>query len=304
MNKRKKLAIIIINYYCEELTKNCIESIFKQKNFTDIEVIIIDNGSNTPILNDLINSQIKVIKTPQNIGFGAACNLGVLNANSKYILFLNPDTQVYEESIEKAISSIERNKEITVLGCKQVDEDSNIQRSCARYITLCRYFNKIYGLSKLSPKLFKGYHMIDWDHKSSRFVNHVIGAFYLIRKQCFLNVGGFDEDFFVYYEDLDLSKRITDQGGKIYYDTDICIFHQGGGASRKVKALRLFYSLSSLLLYGKKHFSTSHFIILKCNVLFVEPILRMGILLITLQIKSFMETKSAYFMLYKKQFKG
>ena len=143
--------------------------------------------------------------------------------------------------------------------------------------------------------------MTDWDHKSSRFVDHVIGSFYLISRKDFIKVNGFSEDYFVYYEDLDLSKKITDLGGKIYYNADIQIYHKGGGASESVKAERLFYSLDSLLIFSKKHLNKLQYVMISFIVLFIEPLLRLLIKLLTFDKIGALEIIKSYKMLYKKR---
>ena len=302
---QKKLSIIIINFYSEELILECVKSIYKYNinalKEGSIEIIIVDNGSSSNSLKSIQNSETKLIVNKSNKGFGSACNLAVKESKSEYILFLNPDTRVFKNSISNSIFAMEKNPNITVLGCKQIDENNKTHRSCARYVTLGRYLNKISKLNKLFPYYFKGYHMSDWDHEKSRFVDHVIGAFYLIRRTDFFRVNGFDENFFVYYEDLDLSRKITKIGGKIFYDADVEIFHMGGGASKKVKAMRLFYSLDSLLVYGKKYFTKTKYIILALFILGIEPFFRLFSLLIKLNFKNIKQLFSGYRMLYAKR---
>ena len=297
------LTIVIVNFYSEQLIKNCVDSIIKSENLEKPNIVIVDNGSKTSILNDLEKEGvIQLIKNPENKGFGKACNIGAKLGDSKYLLFLNPDTKVYNKSLVNAINFLENNSSITVLGCKQVDENNRIHRSCARYVSLPRYLNKLLRLNKVFPKIFKGWHMSDWDHNTSSYVDHVIGAFYLIRREDFVNVDGFCEDYFVYYEDLDLSKKITDVGGKIYYNADIEIFHEGGGTSQNVKAERLFYSLDSFLLFSKKHLNYISYLIIAFFVLFIEPFLRLFSQIIALNKIGFLEIIKSYKMLYKKRF--
>jgi len=117
--------------------------------------------------------------------------------------------------------------------------------------------------------------MTDWDHSVNRDVDHVIGAFYLIRRHAFETVGGFDERFYVYLEDLDLSKRIYDNGWKIRYLAEANCYHKGGGTSESVKATRLFYFLRSKILYGFKHLKPVSAFILLTATLVVEPLTRL-----------------------------
>jgi len=295
------ISIIIVNFYSEKLVKKCIESIYRNKTPFEIEVIIVDNGSNTNILDSLVSQNIKILKNEINRGFAAACNMGASSAEYELLLFLNPDTRLYDDTLKSAVELFKDNSDIDVLGCKQINEFNEVHRSCARYMTLSRYFNKLFGLNKLFPKVFKTYHMHDWDHLTSRYVDHVIGAFYLLSSANFKLVGGFDEDYFVYYEDLDLSRKITNKGGKIFYSSEIEIFHQGGGASQQFMARRLFYSLDSVLTYGSKHFTKFNFFILRGVVLYVEPVIRITAAFCFLHFKKVKEIKHAYNMLYEKR---
>lgn len=296
------LTIIIVNFFSEKLIKNCVDSIRNHAEIENTTIIVVDNGSNTFILNELEEENvIKLIKTEENKGFGAACNLGAKEAKSKYLLFLNPDTRVYKHSIQHSLEFLENNRNVTVLGVKQTDENNNTHRSCARFVTLKRYSNTLFRLNKVSNKRFKGYHMSDWDHGSSCFVDHVIGAFYMIKTKDFRKILGFDEDYFVYYEDLDLSKRILDSGGKIYYNAEIEIFHQGGGTSQNFKAQRLFYSLDALLTYGSKHLGTVNYIVLIFLVFIIEPMLRLIEGVFTGDKNKIIEIIKAFKMLYKKR---
>ena len=112
------------------------------------------------------------------------------------------------------------------------------------------------GLSKIAPKIFHpGVLMTDWDHKESRKVDQVMGAFMFMRNSIFEKLGYFDERFFVYYEELDFSKRLAQLGGTSFYNSDIKAIHIGGGTTNNVKTFRLFLNLSSRLQYAKKHFS-------------------------------------------------
>lgn len=296
------LDIVIVNFFSEELISRLIENLIYGDYDVNIDynIIIVDNGSDKEKLDKLKHDKVIIIKSENNLGFGTACNLGVNNSKSEYILFLNPDTIVKKNTIESSVNFMSKNNDIMVLGCKQIDEEYKIQRGCSRFITLKRYLNKIFGLNNLLPSLFKTYHMNDWNHETSRCVDHVIGSFYLIRRKDFINLGGFDESFFVYYEDLDLSKRVIDSGGKIFYNSDIEIFHEGGGASKKVKAKRLFYSLDAFLIYCKKHL-INQYIIIFFFVLFIEPIIRIIKSVFALNLGAIRQTLEAYRMLYKKR---
>ena len=200
---------------------------------------------------------------------------------------------------------MESNPEISVLGCKQVDENGNIIPSCSRFPKLVNYLYDISGLSKIWPKIFKpATIMIDWDHKDSRYVDQVMGSFMLIKRYTLEKVGNFDERFFVYYEDMDLSKRIKEIGGKIFYSTDLEIYHEGGGTSKKVKDKRLYYSLKSRIRYGFKHFNRVNAILLFILTMFFEPITRLFWAIIRIKLGEIKIIIKAYTALYSDFVKG
>lgn len=297
-----KLSIIIVNYYSEELILECLNSI-KQSNLSKefIEVIIIDNGSNTTLLSEIYEPQVYLIKNNTNKGFGAACNIGASHAKSKNLIFLNPDTKVFKKTLNDALIFFENNPDITVLGCQQVDENNNILRTCTLFITPYRYIIKTFNLDKLFPAIFKSYLLRQWNHKDSRYVSHVMGSFYMIRKEFFVKLNGFDESFFMYYEDADLSKRILNTGGRIYFNTNFKIYHEGGGASKSVKAQRLFYSLDAILIFSKKHNSHLDYLFLSIFICFFEFFLRLTVSVLKLNFTEFKQTTKAYKLLWRKR---
>ncbi len=297
------LDIIIVNWNSGELLKDNIISILNSNiHEIDYSIVIIDNDSNDNSLLEISNNEkIKIIKNRENRGFGAACNQGIRETFGKYVLFLNPDTELRENTILDSINFMESNSNLTVLGCKQVNNKGDVLRTCARFITLSNYFNKLSGLSKMFSKIFPDYHMIDWKHNISMEVDHVMGSYYLIRRSKLQELNMFDEDYFVYYEDIDLSYRVKKSGGIVYFNADIEIFHEAGGTSKNIKAKRLFYSLDALLIYGKKHFKKINYLILLFLVMCVEPLIRIVFQILKLNLRGIKETISGYILLYKKR---
>jgi len=303
-----KLDIIIINWNSGKLLENCIKSIVNTvRESFKLQIIVVDNASIDDSLSFINKSNlpIKLIKNKENVGFARACNQALRYSKGNYILFLNPDTILKKDTLYKAIDIMESNPDISVLGCKQVDENGNIIPSCSRFPKLINYIYDILGLSKIWPKTFKpATIMIDWDHKDSRCVDHVMGSFMLIRRDVLKKVGNFDERFFVYLEDLDLSKRIIEMGGKIFYSTDLEIYHEGGGTSKKVKDRRLYYSLKSRIRYGYKHFKKIDAVLLFILTIVFEPFTRLFWSIIRIKLGEIKIIIKAYIMLYSDFVKG
>lgn len=301
MKKLTPLSIIIINFNTGALLSNCLKAILEHTLEVEYQVIIIDNASTDDSLFVIPeNNNITIVKNKTNKGFGKACNQGVNHSNSEYVLFLNPDAEVRNNTIKASLKFMMNNPSMNVMGCKQVDENGNILRTCSRFITLSNYINKLSGLSKILPNTFPNYHMHEWNHSFSKEVDHVMGSYYLMRRKDFLKIGLFDESYFVYLEDIDLSYRVKQNKGKVYFNAEIEIYHETGGSSKNVKAKRLFYSLDSLLIYGKKHFSATHYYLLFFLVLFIEPLLRLIFNVVQLDFEGSKQTIVGYNMLYKK----
>ena len=170
--------------------------------------------------------------------------------------------------------------------------------SCARFPTLGMFILQALGLSRLPWLRHLNVRMSEWAHDSTRAVDQVIGAFFLIRRSLFDSLGGFDERYFVYLEDLDLSLRAHQAGWKSVYLANTQAFHPGGGTSRQVKARRLFYSLRSRLLYGFKHFKPWQAWILLSVTLLLEPVTRTVFCLSRGELSAVGQTWQAYKMLY------
>ena len=139
--------------------------------------------------------------------------------------------------------------------------------------------------------------MTDWNHSESRYVDQVMGAFMFMRHSVFEKVGFFDEQFFVYCEELDFSKRLSDLGGKSFYNTNIAAIHSGEGTTKSVKAFRLFLNTRSKLLYSKKHFSHSGFLLVWIGTYFIEPFSRTFFLLFSGKYKEIKAVFKGYQML-------
>lgn len=297
---KSSIDIVIVNWNSGSLLFECIHSIKNAINdeFEIKKVIIVDNNSQDSSLDGVVNLDLPllVIKNEDNLGFSKACNQGAKNSEADFILFLNPDTKLFNNSLSEPILFLtrEETKNVGIVGVQLRDEFGNISRNCARFPTP---FNMIYaslGLDKLLPNFFPPHFMLDWDHKDSRYVDQVMGSFFLVRRKLFEQLQGYDERFFVYYEDLDFAYRASKLGYKSYYLASAQIFHKGGGTSENVKADRLAYVLHSKLLYSKKHFSFLSYYIVLSVTLFIEPFVRIFYLLVRGKINDVFKTLVGY----------
>ncbi len=192
----KSLSIIIVNWNSGEQVKECIQSLDAHSD-TDIQldkVIIIDNastdGSTEKIKSEFLSLQI--IKNANNIGFAAACNVGASKCSSDYILFLNPDTKIYDETLSKVMTFIEdtAHNQVGICGIQLVDHNGRVTPTCSRFPTTSILLSRSIGLNHILPGKYTSQLMVEWMHDESRYVDQVMGAFFLVRRSLFKVWGG------------------------------------------------------------------------------------------------------------------
>jgi hypothetical protein len=299
------LDIVIVNWNSGVLLREAVASIAEFGANLVNKVIVVDNDSLDDSLTVVeangadLPFSLSIIRNPTNLGFGAACNQGAKQAESEYLLFLNPDTALFADTLSKALAYMQdpANARVGICGVQLLDEQGRVSRSCARFPSARRFLAHALGVDRLFPQL--GHFMADWDHRQTREVDQVIGAFFLVRREMFEALGGFDERFFVYFEEVDLSRRARNAGWRSVYLADAQAFHVGGGTSGQVKARRLFYLSRSCLLYATKHFSVAGAAVAMFATLLVEPLSRTMLALLRGSWSGVKETWAAYGMLWR-----
>lgn len=301
----KKLDIIIVNWNLSRQLYECLYSVVtaEKYGFELDRVVVIDNASTDDSLSGLgkIKLPLYIIKNSTNRGFAAACNQGAKESKADYLLFLNPDTKLFTDSLTKPVDFMERkeNHSIGICGIKLLDEQGIFSTSCARFPSIRIYFGAATGLSKLFPKAFPKHLMSSVECEGGGVVDQIIGAFFLVRGELFRNLKGFDERFFVYFEEVDFSLRAKRLGYSSYLLTKASAYHKGGGCSGSIKATRLFYSLRSRLQYGDKHFSSVDKLALFVITIFLEFGSRTFAALLTRRSSQLKETISGYRKLFE-----
>jgi len=243
------VSIIIVNYNQKNLLNVCVKGILKVAPKIDYEIIVVDNAStdgSDAIIDKLKtkSQKLKVILNKKNLGFAGGCNVGIKESKGDYILILNPDIVVLENSIEKLYQFMEKNKNVGIAGPKLLNPDKSIQSSCYRfpswYIPILRR-TFLGGLSWAKKKL-DYYLMNDFDHQGGKGVDWLLGAALMIRKSMLDKIGLFDERFFLYFEDIDLCRRAKKSGWQVYYYPFSEMFHYYQRTSAKQQG---FFSLFS-----------------------------------------------------------
>ena len=297
------LDIVIVNWNAGDQLRQCLASIPAAVHGPVMlgAVVVVDNASTDGSAEglDVPGVPLRVVRNEQNLGFAAACNQGAREGRADYILFLNPDTELYSDSLVVPMRYAGAHPQVGVVGIALQDESGAVARNTASFPSPRSIVGSATGLNRLLPATFRDHFNTDWDHAHSREVDQVMGAFFWLRRDRFERVGGFDERFFVYYEEVDLSRRLFEAGYPSVFLVEARAFHKGGGTSDKAKAARLFYALRSRILYGHKHFPPAVACALAALTLFAEPFTRLAYLAARGDHESACETLAGYRMLWR-----
>jgi GT2 family glycosyltransferase len=197
------------------------------------------------------------MRNPRNTGFAAACNKGAAGSDADHLLFLNPDTRLLPDTLVTVIAFMDQPaaERIGICGVQVVDDAGAPTISCARFPTLRIFAAKTTGLDRLAPDRFPGHHLRPAELTASRVVDQVIGAFFLVRRELFDRLGGFDERYFLYFEEVDFALRARCAGALSYFLKEAQVVHAANVSSDQVRDLRLYHSLRSRRLYAAQHWS-------------------------------------------------
>ncbi len=264
------LSIIIVNWNVKPLLERCLESIFKEKADLEYELIIIDNASKDKSCEFLsqLKSQITNLKTifnNENSGFARAVNQGLKIARGEFILLLNPDTEIFEKTLEKTVNFLRQYSHCGVLGCKILNLDGSAQYSVRSFPNLIVQVLILLKLHNFLPRLkpIEDYFLWDFDYSKTQLVDQVSGAFLATRNEIVKRIGGFDEKFFLWFEEVDFCRRVKQAGWEIMYTPNICIRHYGAQSFFQLLPFNRQRQFNqSLLHYFKKHHSKNEYLIL------------------------------------------
>lgn len=254
------ISIIIVNYNVEHFLSLCLESVFASKGQIDLEVIVVDNHSSDHSVEMVKRDfpQCRLLVNQENLGFSKANNLGIYQSSGKYVLLLNPDTILAEDSLEKAFTYLEANSIVGGLGLRMVDGSGKFLPESRRgmptpWVSFCKAF----GLSRLFPNspLFGRYYQSYLPENQTHETDILSGASMIIRREVLDKAGLLDESFFMYGEDVDLSYRIQLEGFSNIYFPETTIIHFKGESTRRGSLSFVFHFYKSMLLFSRKHFT-------------------------------------------------
>ncbi|MEQ9064532.1 MAG: glycosyltransferase [Vicingaceae bacterium] len=258
-----KLSIVIVNYNVKYFLHTCLNSVLAATKGIDAEIIVVDNASVDGSLEMLRSrfSDVDLIANQENVGFSKANNQAIDKAKGKYILLLNPDTVVPEDCFSKCIGFMDDHDEVGGLGVKMVDGAGNFLPESKRALpTPPVAFYKIFGLSRIFPRsrLFGKYHLGFLDDDTINEVEVLSGAFMFLRKSLINQIGGLDESFFMYGEDIDLSYRITQAGFKNIYFPETSVIHFKGESTKKSSVNYVLVFYRAMIIFARKHFENKN----------------------------------------------
>ena len=251
-------SIIIIAYNSCDFIPACLKSIRDACEKVDAQIIVLDNGSKEPVLPEIkaFFPEVTWLESGENLGFGKGCNLAERQATRPYLFFVNPDTVVSRDSFTKVLDFMAEHPESGTVGCRILNEDGSIQWACRRsFPTPISAVSKTIGLAALFPKskLMASYNMTYADPDAVTEVDAISGSFFCIRRDLYESLKGFDEDYFMYGEDLDLCFRTKMAGFRNYYTPSTNILHFKGQSCRTRRWGSYVDFYKAMLIFVKKH---------------------------------------------------
>ena len=258
------ISVIIVNYNVRDLLDTCLASIYQANNsHYKIEIYVVDNNSVDDSVVFISNKypEVKLIPNDKNLGFSKANNIALKKVSGKYVLILNPDTVLEEGTFEKLISFCEKDNSAGAVTSKLIKANGKLDSACKRsFPTLSVALPRIIGLSRIFPKskIFGKYNLTYLDENKTYEVDAICGAFMFIPKIIFDKVGLFDEDYFMYGEDLDLCYRINKSGYKIFYYPEVTTIHIKGESTKKTNLSYVNNFYGAMMLFVKKNLTKGH----------------------------------------------
>ena len=246
-----KFSLVIVNYDSWPYTLRCIDSLY-ETGYGDFEVVVVDNGREAV---QEIPHPVRLIRNPENVGFGKACNQGIAASGGEYMVLINPDTVVEEDFFQSLERFFGENPRVGVAGPRIVDGEGNLQLSARKELN---FISGLLGRTSLLTRLFPKNPLVRRlfpaaeELTGSTMVDWVSGACMVIRRQTLDEIGPMDKRFFMYFEDVDLCRRAREAGWLVYYLPQVEVLHHTG-ASTRAKPRAIWNLHKSAFLYHRKH---------------------------------------------------
>jgi GT2 family glycosyltransferase len=259
------VSIVIVSFNTRDLLRDCLLSVFGARGSLRIQIIVVDNASTdgSPSMVEQEFPEVVLIRSEVNLGFGRANNLGFQSAHGRYVVLLNSDAFLTVDSLERSVTHMDANPQAGIGGARLTGTDGSLQPSGRMFPTVLNDLIVFSGLAARFPRSrFFGRFDRTWaDEDESAEVDWVPGAYSIIRAEALADVGHFDPRFFLYYEEVDLCRRMKQKGYSVWYWPDVKVVHIGGESSRQVPSLEIsksgaqltLWRMRSMLLYYRKH---------------------------------------------------
>lgn len=296
------LSIIIVNWNGRDLLRKCLDAVRETTRKTQYEIVVVDNNSSDGS-QDMMRQEypdVRLIANTENVGFARANNQAVRDNQARYLLLLNSDAFVKEDTIDTMVEFMDSHPEAGMAGCKLLYEDGRLQPSCTTFPTLLTELFIALQLDKLFPKspLFGKHLMTYWDFSELREVDAIMGAFMLVRNTAVEKVGLLDESYFMYSEEVDWCYRFKEAGWKIYFNPAVEATHLWWGSAKKMRVEMHIQMYRSKVLFFRKRYGQLSASLLKIMLGF-NCLLRLGPGLVYYAKKSDNEKYQAVWKLFQ-----
>jgi N-acetylglucosaminyl-diphospho-decaprenol L-rhamnosyltransferase len=293
MKTKYEISVIIVHYQLIEKLIACLESIYKNTKDISFEVLIFDNDEEKALDETLFNKykNLGYIGSPKNFGYGKAINRASSRAKGKYLFIVNPDTLVVDGALNKLSSFLDKNENAAVVAPLLLDPKGNVyERQGNRILTPMKAIFSLSFIDKIwkDNSVSREYWLENWDKTTSTKVDVVPGTAFMIRRKIFNQIKGFDENFFLYFEEFDLCKRIHDLGYEQYIQPEAKLIHYWGASTKNVDKKyisRIFKK--SRFYYFKKHYGLIKAVIVELFLRLSKKILLLLFLVILLSLLFF-----------------
>ncbi|OGF49462.1 MAG: hypothetical protein A2231_12285 [Candidatus Firestonebacteria bacterium RIFOXYA2_FULL_40_8] len=264
------VSVIIVSWNVKDYLQKCLASVYRGTKGVSFEIFVVDNAS-TDGSADMVKREfpeVKVILNSENHGFARANNQALEKCAGEYVLFLNPDTEIKENAVEQLVKFLGSKQDAAAAAPKLIYEDGRLQLLSKSFPSLFTELMESLFLDNAFPKsrFFNRIFMGNWEHDSTREVDHPAGACLMVKMDILKKTGFFDEEFFMYYEDTDLCFRIKKTGGRIFLVHDILVVHHGAKSSGQSPAEAPDWMAESKLRYFRKNYGTAGMFIFGCEL--------------------------------------
>ena len=251
------LSVIIVNWNTRELLKNCLDSILANNSTSQLEIWVVDNAS-TDESSRMVRErfpQVNLIENLENVGFARANNQAIQQSTGKYVLLLNPDTLVESRTLQALVDFLDEHPDAGAAGARIFKPDGSMQISSHPRPTLFRELWRLFHIDAAWP--YAEYRRTRWETDQVQEVDALMGACLLLKKEVLDQVGCFDEDYFVYTEEVDLCYRIQSAGWRLYWVPQATVVHFGGQSTQQVPTEMFLHLYHSKIIYFRKHYGAS-----------------------------------------------